>query len=70
MLPAIAAPLLIALSSRPSRKPVPPLCATPSELSPTSVILAQRAIVTAWTGHQAIPVPETVPLRTPQHVTV
>lgn len=69
MLPAIFAPLLIALSSRPSRRPVPLLFVAPSELSPGSVILAQRAIVTAWTGHQATAEPETIPLRTPQHVT-
>jgi membrane glycosyltransferase len=57
MLPAILAPWLISVSSRPprtQRRPV--LFRTDSEIAPSRVILEYRAIVDAWTtpGEQAL----------------
>ncbi|KKC41419.1 hypothetical protein WH87_00190 [Devosia epidermidihirudinis] len=49
MLPAIIAPLLIAFSSHPPRKPkVPSLFRTDLEIVPSPVIVQQRVILAAW----------------------
>lgn len=50
MIPAILAPVLIALTSRPTRHAgVPYLFAADSELEPGSVLGHQRAVLAAWT---------------------
>ncbi|WP_332689645.1 glucans biosynthesis glucosyltransferase MdoH [Devosia sp.] len=70
MLPAIFAPLLISVTSRPSRwQGEPLLFATECELTPSSVIVEQRAIMAAWSIHEPTLETSPVPMRAPRHVT-
>ena len=70
MLPAMAAPLLISATSRPSRRRLPLLFRTEAEIAQSPVVAEQRAILTAWgipditTDSEAAP----ASIRTPRHV--
>ncbi|SFD24348.1 glucans biosynthesis glucosyltransferase MdoH [Devosia psychrophila] len=69
MVPAILAPFLISITSRPtSNAGTPLLFATDSELSRPSIVDAQRAIFAAWTG-QGTQDAGLITVRTAQHVT-
>lgn len=70
MVPAIFAPVLISLTSRPTRNAgIPLLFATDSELDPPSIVKEQRAIFSAWTVHGSPQEIDLLSLRTAQHVT-
>ena len=69
MVPAIFAPLLISLTSRPTRKAgVPLLFATDSELALPAIVKEQQAILAAWTTQGLPQETADVSLRTAQHV--
>lgn len=70
MLPAVLAPLMISATSRPSQKTTPLLFRTHGELTPSPVIVEQRAILAAWSPADR-PVEATAPpmvARTSSHV--
>ncbi|SEP96046.1 membrane glycosyltransferase [Devosia sp. YR412] len=70
MVPAILAPFLISLTSRPTENPGTPLLfASDSELAPPSIVSTQRAIFAAWTNKGTTQDAGLVSLRTAQHVT-
>lgn len=70
MLPAIFAPLLISITSRPTRRhTVPVLFATESELAPSAVILEQRAVMAEWSTSETTIEAAPVSIRAPRHVT-
>ncbi|MDB5473686.1 MAG: glucans biosynthesis glucosyltransferase MdoH [Devosia sp.] len=61
MLPAILAPLLISLSSMPSRRQaLPPVFQTDLELSPAPVMVQYRAILASWIVPDVAPEPVTI----------
>ena len=69
MVPAILAPFLISLTSRPTRNPGTPfLFATNSELNLPAVVKLQRAIFAAWTVQGSAQEGGLVGMRTGQHV--
>lgn len=70
MLPAMFAPVLISLTSRPTRRKLPLLFRTQMELTPSPVIVEQRAILTGWTLQEnSIEAPaHLIPARTASHV--
>lgn len=69
MVPAIFAPFLISLTSRPTRNAgVPLLFATDSEIDPPAIVREQRAILAAWTAQEGPQETGLVSLRTAQHV--
>ena len=69
MLPAMAAPVLISVTSRPSRGQLPRIFRTELESAPSPVLAEQRAILAAWAGQEIPPGQEAVEtsMRTPIH---
>jgi membrane glycosyltransferase len=67
MLPAIVAPLLISLTSKPPMKPrMPWVFVTDLEIKPAAIILEYQSIVADWTMPTVSPAPATI--RTPDYV--
>jgi membrane glycosyltransferase len=68
MLPAILAPLMISASSHArGDKGIPAVFATPSEITPSPVILEQKRILSAWTAQGSVE-PVQASVRAPLHV--
>lgn len=70
MLPAMAAPLLISATSRPSRRHLPATFRIQAEIAPPPVLVQQRAILDAWALSEPSTQSEAVMVepRTPSHV--